>query len=83
MIQLLTVLPCSRALIGPNGFHVKAGSFVRNIYDGIHVRDIDFVVCMRVEHEPPPRVDVDILDPWTGTIFHGDVTAEREHHSLI
>ena len=82
MIQVLSVLPCSRALNGPNGFHVKAGSFVRNIFQP-EFRDIDFVVCLRVEGEPPPEVEVEVLDPWTETLYRGSVSRELELVSPI
>jgi hypothetical protein len=82
MIQVLSLLPCSRALIGPNGFHVKGGSFVRNIYEPVK-HSIDFVVCLKVEFEPPPDVAIEIFDPWTQDIYHGFNDRELPHYSPI
>jgi hypothetical protein len=82
MIQVLSVLPSTRVLTGPNGFHVKGGTFVRNIYEPKE-RDIDFVVCLRVENEPPPQVEIEVFDPHTGEVYGGNTTGELEQVSPI
>lgn len=82
MIQVLTVLPCARALAGPNGFHVKAGSFVRNIFEEVE-RNIDFVICIRVENEPPPDILIEVYDPWTNVLYSSVDHRELEQVSPI